>query len=65
MGGFLKAGLAHIGPEIPQGGLLALTRSHGSHSETFEGGHGIGRRLEVPPTSLGIAGKAIALRGPE
>lgn len=32
-----------------QGRLLALTRSHGPHSETFEGGHGIDRRLEVLP----------------
>lgn len=42
-----------------------MTRLHESHSETFEGGHGIGRRLEVPLTSLGRAGKAIALRRPE
>lgn len=44
MGG-LPEGLAR--PILAQGGLLALTGSHGPHSETFDGGHGIGRRLEV------------------
>lgn len=35
-----------------------LARSDGPHNETFEGGHGIGRRLEGAPQNPWVTGKA-------
>lgn len=51
-------------PKPAQGALL--DQISGPRSGAFEGGHGMGRRLEGAPTLniLGRTGKAIAPEGP-